>query len=72
MRGVPRNFQRTECYSIPDGEGGTFKVQLSKPPTEQTIASLQELAATVRKAAEERGQAGVSPAFASFLRRRRL
>ena len=57
------------CYTIPDGAGGTMRVQLGQPPTERTIAALQELARMTRKAADERGMMGISPVFSAFLRR---
>lgn len=57
------------CYTIPDGAGGTMRVRLGQPPTERTVAALQELARVARKAADERGMLGISPTFAAFLRR---
>ena len=64
-----RSKSPTRCYFIPDGQGGVLRVLLGKPPTEETIAALQELKAMAVKAAEERGMAGISPVFADFLRR---
>ena len=56
-----RSKPTTRCYSIPDGQGGTMRVSLGKPPTERTIAALQELAAIARKAVQERGD--ISPSL---------
>jgi len=59
------------CFTIPDGRGGTIRVQMSKAPNAQTIASLQELVAVARAEAEKRGLPGESRTMAKFRMGRR-
>jgi len=59
----------TQCYEIPDGTGGTLRVRLTGLPTPGLIKDLQELAALVRRRADD--GSGVSPTFRNLLQRRR-
>lgn len=56
-----------QYYDIPDGVGGTMRLQLSRKPDEKTIQALQDLARIVRNSARERGADSVTPEFEALL-----
>lgn len=62
-----RSRYKPECYDVPNGHGGTMRVQLGRKPDEKTIKALQDLAVIVRRSAKERGVDDVSPEFQDFL-----